>query len=335
LFTEARELAGLSGLASIESEWRGLWSRDPRAAPFQSPDWLLPWTEHLWGGGQIRVLSLWHRSHLCALAPFFRWGHGPYFFSFLGSGISDYLDILSDPECSEGAAHAVFDWLAEQRPQTDCFDLQELPRGSPLLAAAEPPWQQEPCAICLAVPLPGSFDTFLSNMDPQLRTNIRRAENRLARAASIKFVTVEQVPGLAESLFRLHSARWGERNDPGVLAAATLQAFHRDVIQRFRASGILRLHGLIADGRPIAVQYNLSAKGRTYAYLSGFDPEWGRFSPGAVLLKHSIQQAIEEGAAEFDFLRKSEAFKYQFGARERINSRLTLSRGAQDAGRLQ
>lgn len=203
--------------------------------------------------------------------------------------------------------------MARECGEAGCFDLQEVPPGSPLLAAAPPPWRRESCAVCPVITLPTSFEDFLHAIDPQLRTNIRRAENRLARAAFIEFATVERVPDLAETLFRLHSARWEERNDSGVLGSARLQAFHREVVKRFRASGILRLYGLLADSQCIAVQYNLSAKGRTYAYLSGFDPMWSRFSPGAVLLKYSIQRAIEEGSTEFDFLRKSEPFKYQFG----------------------
>jgi CelD/BcsL family acetyltransferase involved in cellulose biosynthesis len=74
------------------------------------------------------------------------------------------------------------------------------------------------------------------------------------------------------------------------------------------------------------VQYNLSAKGRVHAYLSGFDPQWSRFSPGAVLLGYSIRQAIEEGAIEFDFLRRPEPFKYAWGAHDRFNRELVLSR---------
>jgi CelD/BcsL family acetyltransferase involved in cellulose biosynthesis len=74
LSVEAVELVSLAELDAIEPAWRELWSRDPRATPFQSPDWLLPWTRHLWGGGQIRVLSFWREGKLSALVPFFELG---------------------------------------------------------------------------------------------------------------------------------------------------------------------------------------------------------------------------------------------------------------------
>jgi CelD/BcsL family acetyltransferase involved in cellulose biosynthesis len=67
-----------------------------------------------------------------------------------------------------------------------------------------------------------------------------------------------------------------------------------------------------------------AAKGRGYAYLSGFDPAWAKLSPGAVLLKHSIAESIAEGLRAFDFLRKPEAFKYLWGAEDVVNSRLVI-----------
>jgi CelD/BcsL family acetyltransferase involved in cellulose biosynthesis len=82
------------------------------------------------------------------------------------------------------------------------------------------------------------------------------------------------------------------------------------------------------NGQTVAVQYNFFAHGRTYCYLSGFDPEWKRCSPGALAVARSIQYAIEEGSTELDFLRKREAFKYEWGARDRVNRKLVLTHSA-------
>jgi hypothetical protein len=46
-------------------------------------------------------------------------------------------------------------------------------------------------------------------------------------------------------------------------------------------------YGLRAACEIIAVQYNLLARGVCYLYLSGFDPRFGRFSPGMLLLRQS------------------------------------------------
>jgi len=327
---ELRELASLPEIVSIEPEWRELWIRDPRATPFQSPDWLLPWSQYLWGGGQIRTLALYRDDTLAGLAPFFRWGLGPFCLSFLGSGITDYLDVLAEPDFAEEVARRIFDWLATQSRDCDWIDLQELRPDSPLISVAGGHWRKESCAACPVLEISATLEQFLAGLDSQFRTSVRRAENRLSRCASLRIVEAgpADVLPLMQVLFQLHAARWEERDNPGMLSTAALQAFHREAALRFERAGVLRLYGLMAEERCIAVQYNLAAKGKVYAYLSGFDPEWARYSPGAVLLKHSIERAIEEGALEFDFLRKPEPFKYQWGARDRINSRLMFSRAA-------
>ena|SRR5438105_11909593 len=53
-------------------------------------------------------------------------------------------------------------------------------------------------------------------------------------------------------------------------------------------------------------------------YLSGFDPALARFSLGTLLVGHAIEEAVREGAEEFDFLRGQEDYKYRWGAKDRL-----------------
>lgn len=328
-------------MGAIEPEWRELWNRAPGATPFQSPEWLLPWVRHLWGGGKLLVLALRSGSRLEALAPFFLWGYErqpkSVTLSFLGSGISDYLDILAAPETAQEAAGRILHWLADANGEWDICDLQELRPESPLLGAAPPATltlSNSSCGVCPVTPLPDSLERLLARIDPKFRTDLRRAENRLRAKASIEFMQAgpDTWRDLLETLFRLHTARWEQRDDRGVLGADALRAFHRESAAALLAAGMLRLYGLFANGECVAVQYNLAAKGRAYAYLSGFDPAWSKCSPGSVLLAHSIACAIEEGAREFDFLRKREDFKYNWRAEDRLNRRLALAHAARRAG---
>src|SRR3954454_7806777 len=91
----------LQVLEALEPEWRELWQRDAAATPFEGPDWLLPWTRHLWGGGRLRILGVRDGRELVALAPLFFWGYGgcPEVIrvSFLGAGITDHLGMLAAP----------------------------------------------------------------------------------------------------------------------------------------------------------------------------------------------------------------------------------------------
>jgi CelD/BcsL family acetyltransferase involved in cellulose biosynthesis len=58
---------------------------------------------------------------------------------------------------------------------------------------------------------------------------------------------------------------------------------------------------------------------RAYAYLGGFDPAFEIASPGALTIEAACTEAAASGATELHFLRGREAYKYAWGARDRIN----------------
>ena len=61
--------------------------------------------------------------------------------------------------------------------------------------------------------------------------------------------------------------------------------------------------------------------------LAGFDPAFSKLSPGTLTIGHAIDQAIREGATEFDFLRGGEPYKYHWGAVDRVNFRRCIGKG--------
>jgi CelD/BcsL family acetyltransferase involved in cellulose biosynthesis len=332
------ELTSLAAAEAFEPEWRQLWERSPDATPFHSPDWLVPWLRHLWGGGRLCLLVA--RSgggRAVAAAPFFFWGYGqrPEIIrvSLVGSGISDYLGMLAEPESARAAAAAVWNALGKRACEFHVCDLQELAPACPLLHAPVPEHfhlDEAPSGTCPVLSLPARYEDLVGRLPGKFRTDLRRASNRLRAAGTVEFLraSANDLEQHLSTLFRLHAERWETRRQHGVLSTERLQSFHRDAAGRLQSRGVLRLYSLRLDGLTIAVQYNFLAGRRSYAYLAGFCPEVAKLSPGAVLLAHSIEQAIGEGACEFDFLRKGEAFKYQWGAADRVNRRLLVTRAA-------
>jgi CelD/BcsL family acetyltransferase involved in cellulose biosynthesis len=323
-------IESIEGIEHLEEEWRDLWQADPAATPFQSPDWLIPWTRYLWGGGKLQILTLRSGDRPIAVAPFFLWGNG--MLSFLGSGISDYLGLTCAAEWAEEAAEAVVGWIIDPCAEWQVCDLQELRAGSPLLRAATrlrvPATRSSACPV---IELRVSFEEQFGVFDAKLRRSLRVAQKKLRPIGDVRFVCADEGnrEALLDRLFDLHTGRWQQRGESGVLSTVALHSFHQDATRRLNRSGMLRLYGLTVDDEPIAVIYCLAAKGRTYAYLSGFDPEWGHFSPGSLLIAQAIESAIAEGMREFDFLRNAEEYKYVWGAVDTFTERLLISRGRQ------
>ena len=95
---------------------------------------------------------------------------------------------------------------------------------------------------------------------------------------------------------------------------------------RLAAAGLARLFEVVVEGAVVGSYYGLADGANAYAYLGGFDPDFAFESPGTVLVGHAIAQARHEGARAFHFLRGQEAYKYEWGAADRWNSRRVFRR---------
>jgi CelD/BcsL family acetyltransferase involved in cellulose biosynthesis len=159
--------------------------------------------------------------------------------------------------------------------------------------------------------------TFEDVVPSKMRKRLRYAHNLATREGfriGAATVTGANFDEMFDALARLHRARWMTHGEPGMLPAH-LEDFHREAARRLLANGNLRMHGLLFGERLGAVFYGYHAGGKTIYYLSGFDPELERFSPGNLVVAQAIQYAIEhDHARAFDFLRGAEAYKYAWGA---------------------
>jgi CelD/BcsL family acetyltransferase involved in cellulose biosynthesis len=80
------------------------------------------------------------------------------------------------------------------------------------------------------------------------------------------------------------------------------------------------------DGRIAAAIYGLRWGSRAFAYLTAFDSKLAHLSPGLLLLTFAMQEAVREGAVEFDFLRGREPYKYLWSPHERPQFRRRIQR---------
>jgi CelD/BcsL family acetyltransferase involved in cellulose biosynthesis len=321
------ETRGEDTLVRVRADWEDLFARCPDAAVFLSPQWQLAWWRHL-GGGWPWFLGLRDGGRLVALAPLFVYlGEGGRRVGFVGSGVSDRLDVLAEPGRAPEAASAVLEHLWRGRDAWDVCELGDLPAASPLLeAAARLGAEIEDDVPRLVRDLPPDVEAFRTWLGPHGRRNLRRARTLLAPLGPLAFERVrgEEVAPRMEDLFELHGARWRDRGESGVFASPRIRAFHREAATELEAAGWLRLRVLKAGGRVAAVVYGFARGDRASAYAGGFDPALAKASPGTLLNEWCIEESIAEGASTYDFLRGDEGYKLGFGATPRPQRRLRL-----------
>jgi CelD/BcsL family acetyltransferase involved in cellulose biosynthesis len=321
------ERRGREALESLAGEWRELEARCRRATAFQSPEWLIPWWT-CFAHGEVRVMTVWRGSQLCALLPVLvEPGGDGNRFTLLGTGNTDHLDMLVDDRCRDVAAAMAIDAVAQCLSEHDWCDFEQLPASSPIMSTPAPfgwCWEAEQCDVCPTLTITACAGDDL--LPPRRASEARYAERRLARLGVVEIDIVRR-DNLAEALaalFALHEARWQARCLPGVLGPESVRRFLARVADGFLDRGMLRLYTLCIDRRIVAVHYGFQYRGRRYYYIGGFDPELASFSVGTALLAHAIRDAAKEGTNDFDFLRGAESYKYRWGAHDEASYRRVL-----------
>lgn len=306
-----------AALAALEPEWWELWRACPAATPFASPAWLLPWWT-AFRPGRLATLAVRQDGRLAGLAPLWL-EDGPQGRRLLplGLGITDHLDVLLDPD-APGAGAALVEAVLSL-PGWDVWSLEELAPDAMALRLPLPGAESADHGACPVLSLEGE------HIPSAKRRKLRMSLNRVARRSG-QVIEPDDLSSFLDGLIALHGARWRERGEPGVLDDPAVRRFHEAALPRLAAAGLTRLFTLTIEDRVAGAYYGLHHRGRAYAYLGGFDPAFAFESPGTVLMGHAIEAARREGAREFDLLRGQEPYKYEWGAVDRVNRRLTLRR---------
>lgn len=163
------------------------------------------------------------------------------------------------------------------------------------------------------------------------RQNIRRYRRKLdADTNAVTERLVASEGDLEETMTRLaemHQAVRSGHGDRGAFADARTVAFHREAARRMLAAGRLRLWRLDVGGRTIAAIHCFRHADTVAFYATGFDAAWASYRPGRQIMATAIRGAIDEGAAEFDFLRGDEPYKRAWGVAVRHDLRIRHSAG--------
>lgn len=318
-------------LAVLEPGWRDLWARTPNATPFQHPDWLIPWWQHLPKGALCTLVAERGRDMvgllpLCAVAEGDRTVLRPLAFD-----VSDYAEPLIAPDDRRETLAALLQALARARGWDVCaWVLREQAQLDQQASSYGLQVERTPLEASPGLNLAGAYPDCLP---AGIRNSLAEAQRRLRKLGEATFESAapESVDGILDTLFALHRRRWRERGGEGVLAHPAVQAFHREAAARLARSDLLRLHRLRIGGDDAAVFYGVAAKGRVHYYIGGFDPDRAEVSPGTLVIAHALERATRAGERTFDFLKGQEPYKYRWGATDRARWSVEITRAEEAA----
>ena len=338
--TRIETITDSAGFHAMREEWAELLESSTSDCVFLTWEWLHTWWKHLGAGRQLDLIAVRQGEELVGLAPLMvgrpRLGRliPCRTREFLGTGSvgSDYLDVIVRRGHESGALDALAAHLAGEELVLRLDQVNRRSCAALELAArlARRGWARTERAsnVCPFIDLRGlTWDSYRASLEPEHRYNCKRRLSALTKRFDIRCEQVAseaERPGALAALVALHIERWNGRGGSTALRGAKVVAFHEEVTRLALERGWLRLFVLHLDGKPVAALYGFRYRHVFSFYQSGFDPSYSRYSVGQATLALTIKDALEEGAAEYDFLHGDERYKFNWARQVRELGRLEL-----------
>jgi CelD/BcsL family acetyltransferase involved in cellulose biosynthesis len=312
-------------------QWDELLSQSILDVPFLKYGHLDIWWRTRGGGewlpsDKLAIVSAFEGKELVGLAPLFI--HQEEIRNtllLLGSKeICDYLDLIVRPERLIPFIQGLNSFIASSFfPDWDQFILHNLLQTSPTINALENAARQNGWDFSTEcskqspfIQLPGNWENYLLSIDKKQRHEIRRKMRRAEENTDLHWYFIEEenaIEGAIEGFLHLMA------NDPGksIFLTSPMREQMRLVLKWAFEEKILQLSFLEIQSQKAASYFCFSYQNKILVYNSGFDPKYGDYSPGWVLLGNLLKWANDNHLVEFDFMRGNEDYKYRFGARDR------------------
>jgi CelD/BcsL family acetyltransferase involved in cellulose biosynthesis len=318
-------------LDRLQSEWEGLLPANHLNCVFLHPTWQRIWLDEFAAGREPHFLSVRDGERLVGIAPLLRDGGR---IEFVGHySICDYMDVIVAPSFEESFFDALLTSLADDG-WTE-MELRGLPAYSPTLrilpemaSARGLKVTTEDEAVCPRVALPGTWDEYLAALGKKDRHELRRKLRRLQKGGGrVEFnllCSPEEVEGALDDFFWMHRT---SRQDKSHFMGEKMEAFFRRMAVTLAAEGLVCLYMMEMDGHRVASVFTFDCGDDLSLYNSGYDPEYAHLSVGLLSKAMCLGNAIERGKGCLDFLRGSESYKYDLGAKDLTVQRCLIERG--------
>jgi CelD/BcsL family acetyltransferase involved in cellulose biosynthesis len=327
--------------------WEELLSESPNVSVFCTPEWLRPWLRAFGAGLEPRMICFFDTAQrLVALAPL-TLGNvdavGGLKLRILrlmgdGSGDSDGLDLPVRSGYEEAFVRGLLDWLEAHAQLWDICELNTLPTNSPAgnhlqECLKRRNWStfhsHRPRSV---VPLPHSWESYLSQLSNEDRHNLVRYQRRLERRYRVRLYKCTEETQLSaglEALFRLHQDRWKARGEPGTFCSEVRRRFYGEMSGLLLARERLEFWFLDLDGETVAAQFALRYGDTVFQLQEGFDPKHRSDRIGFLLRGHVLKQLVAEGVRWYDFLAGQSPHKARWGSQvgNYMNVRLAKRHG--------
>ena len=322
--------------AALRDQWDNLLSVSKADTVFLTWEWAFSWWEAFrQADTDLFVLVVTENEKTLGIAPLVltRRRFGGLLalreMKFLGADVvgGDYLDFIIDSRADERQVlRTIFEYIQHHGAEWDFLHLTEVPETSanvPQVAAVAQDlryrFSQGIRHVCPGAALPETWPAMEALLNKDFRRNLKYERRQLLekRGGIFHLCDERNLEAEVDAFWTLHEKRWNSKGQAGVFTNPRKREFYRKMATRCAQKQWLRLCFLTLENTPVATLWGFRYGSRFYGLQTGFDPAWRKFSVGHVLLACVVEQAITEGCREYDFLRGTEPYKYDWKARDK------------------
>lgn len=286
---------GVDSFVRLEAAWNELARSVATSHYTQTFEWArLGWEmRDADAGDRLFCATVWSGEQLVAVWPFQRKRSGfATRLEPLGCGMHEEY---GDPLIAHGfdAAGICNDMLTLLRPMADVIEV-------PFVRLDSPPQKALATLGFFNVPTPlkgfalekrgsESFDALLQTYSANFRANLKQKRKRLQKLGTLRFELPEDYDSCAETIDWVvdEKRRWLKRQDKQSpwLGKEEAVRFFRAASAKRSEFGRVGFFRLTLDGRTIAAFLTTIDRTRVEMLTTSFDPEFGRFSPGMLIIE--------------------------------------------------
>jgi CelD/BcsL family acetyltransferase involved in cellulose biosynthesis len=312
--------AEVEDLGVLEERWRALCA--DVGGPVEQFEWAVTCAATS-PCEDLRIATVTRDEQLVAVGPFaVKRTRGVRRLVMLGVDVHhEPMDLLAaDPEALEDLARAL---AGDPLP----IEFGRLPADSPAIPALRRAFRGRRVVITRSLPttpfiaLDPSWEEPETKLSSGRRSDFRRARRRAEAMGEVATEILTPEPGelvpLLEEAFEIEARSWKREAGTAILCLPEEEAFIRHYADAASHQGFMRLCFLSVGGRRVAMQIAMVAAGAFWLLKVGYDAEYGRCSPGVLLLRDSLAYAAAEGLSSFQFLGRNEPWIAQWTSTER------------------
>lgn len=167
--------------------------------------------------------------------------------------------------------------------------------------------------MAMTADLSAGFDAYLAGRRSDFLKDKRRRARRLAEDhGAVTFDLSDDGEEALDFILRLKRDQMRRSGQHDVFSSPWILSFVNALAARGEADFGLRFASLRAGGRLVAAELGLQSGGAYHLWFPVYDPQFARYSPGALMTLETLRVLAGEGVQVVDFGPAGEAYKRDF-----------------------